>query len=87
MESRHILKVSDCNKPIDKYNAVTIKIPMGPIFRTAQNDSQVPLGELKKNSRLVLEKKDNEKAMPHNKTQYKAMTLSALYWGRGTRIS
>lgn len=28
--SLNILKMSDCNKLIDKYKAVTIKIPMGP---------------------------------------------------------
>ena len=84
-ESLHILKVSDCNKPIDKYNAVTIKIPMGPIFRTAQNDSQVPLGELKKNSREILRKKDNEEALPHHKTQHKAVITVSVVLGQGDK--
>ena len=84
IESPHILKVSDCNKMIDKYNAVTIKIPMGPIFRTTQNDSQVPLGELNKNSGEVLKKKDNEEALTqlHNKTQYKATTIVSTVLGQ-----
>ena len=70
MGSLHILRMSDCNKLVDKYNAVTTQIPAGPIFRTVQNDSQVPPGELNKNSQEVLKKKDNEEAPPqlHNKT-------------------
>lgn len=83
MENLHVLKVSDCNKLIDKCNAVTIKIPMGPIFRTAQNDSQVPLGELKKNSWEGLKKKDNEEALPRNKTQHKAVIIVSVVLGQG----